>query len=108
MCQIVCDLEALKNEAAYAEWGCCRRKKKMFKKFHRSLNNKKIRLFISQTTTPPPPPPPAPIKCNADNELEKNSHFMLGKYGIYYYLQCVCRMDSIIKWVFKNLFATQR
>jgi len=27
---------------------------------------------------------------------------MLGKYGIYCYLQCVYRMDGIIKWFFEN------
>ena len=60
--------------------------------------------FVCNYTMTLLPPPPQ----NADNELEKNFHFMLGKYGIYYYLHCVYRMDGIIKWFFKTLFATQR
>ena len=37
---------------------------------------------------------PLPSQKNSDNEIGKNSHFMLGKYGIYFYHQCVYRMEE--------------
>jgi len=35
--------------------------------------------------------------CTMTQWIRKNSHFMLGKYGIYCYLQRVYRMDGFLK-----------